>query len=153
MERVPILMKDKKYDEISEKISKEFPNSCILFIDEIINPSLKILYEEYKSTLDVNKYEELELFHGTHARLIDKIAFEGFDPTKNVISAYGKGTYFSKLASYSYSYMKSKDKQGISYMFIAKVISQKKSLTHIYVIPEYQATYPKYIIAFHKNAK
>ena len=174
MNRVPIYMSDPLYDKISDKIRASYPNSCILFIDEIINPVLEAQYQEFKATLGSEPNEKL-LFHGTHARLIDTIAAEGFDPTKNVTSAYGRGNYFATTAVYSSNYMKSADSKGISYMFLAKVALGKtiqsttitnatkviqiadsytncESKPTIYVSPHRYAAYPKYIIAFHKNA-
>lgn len=174
MQRVPIFISNPIFDEISNKIKKSYPKSCILFIDEVKNPELEESYKLQKSQISdlfVGTREEL-LFHGTRADLINKIANEGFDPSKNITSAYGQGTYFAKNANYSINYMKSKDEQGISYMFMAKVIigkieigssSMSKQLDYdtlvnnkdnptIFVTPYRYGAYPKYIIAFHKEA-
>jgi len=174
--RNPIFMGDPKYDQISNKIYESYPNACILFIDEVINSALENEYNNYKQTL-INKrgadnITEVQFFHGTHAHLIDTIAAEGFDPAKNVTSAYGKGSYFAKTAQYSFSYMKSPDKTGVSYMFLAdvligKVFTPYETYTNkdydntidnpinisIVVVPVQQGAYPRYVIAFHKNAK
>lgn len=174
MSRVPIFMDNPQYDEISKKVRQSYPKSCILFIDEICNSELEEKHAQFGSFLK-EKYgsnNEMLLFHGTHAKIIDKIATEGFDPSKNVVSAFGRGTYFAKNASYSMNYMKSSDKSGISYMFLAKVYlgnivqypnpdksKDFDSFTDniynptIYVVPHQYAAYPKYIIAFHKEAK
>ena len=179
MKRVPIFISDPLFDEITNRIKESYPNSCVLFIDRIENPELEALYETQKSTVMEScgiigeTASEALLFHGTHANIIDKIATEGFDPAKNVTSAYGRGTYFAKNAKYSISYMKSKDNHGISYMFLAKVIIGKttkgsSSIQNIvkendtyvndienptiYVTPYRYGAYPKYIIAFHKEA-
>jgi Poly(ADP-ribose) polymerase catalytic domain len=176
MERVPIFMGDPKYDNISNKIYESYPNACILFIDEVINPNLEAEYNNYKQELitkrGVDNVKEFQFFHGTHANLIDTIAAEGFDPKKNITSAYGKGSYFAKTAKYSFSYMKSADKTGVSYMFMAdvlvgKVFTPSESYSNkdydntidnpinisIVVVPVQQGAYPRYVIAFHKNAK
>lgn len=172
-----IYMSNPEYDMISGLIRKSYPNSCILFIDQVVNPELEEKYKEQLETLkekrgEENVKEEL-LFHGTNYENIDSIAFYGFDPTKNISSSYGKGTYFAKNASYSREYMKSKDSRGISYMIVAKVIIGKchrygsaqpidtntydNSIDHtkdprIYVTPYQYGAYPKYVVAFHKNA-
>lgn len=157
-----------------------FSDACILFIDEVCNETLEIAYNERKNKITEQKGgippEEILLFHGTHANIIDKIVCEGFDPRKNVAAAYGPGTYFAKAASYSFNYMKSPDSKGISYMFLSNVLIGKKiqyifskkgisdaSAIHNYVdnvenpsivvTPYPDGAYPKYIIAFHKNAR
>ena len=141
------------------------------FIDEIYNPGLREKYEEYKKTICLKRgsVQELDVFHGTHANLIDIIASEGFDPTKSVTASYGKGTYFAKNASYSKDYMKSADKKQISYMFLVKLAVGKceksinsptdfdnyvdnKSNPTIFVCPNKYAAYPEYVIAFYKDA-
>jgi len=183
MQRKPVFMSDKRYDSISDKIYASYPNACILFIDEVINEHLECAYKTRKDLIikkrGSDNVKEIEYFHGTHANLIDKIANEGFDPTKNRVSAFGHGTYFAKTAAYSFNYMKSKDKNEISYMFLADVLLGKiktvdnsqdydntaSSSAYLYtfgsttpdpdivVTPYADGAYPRYIIAFHKNAK
>lgn len=172
----PVLMDDKRFDEISELIRNSYKNSCILFIDEVDNPDLITLYENYKSEL-IKKRGEVDeklLFHGTHAGLIDIISRDGFDPEKNIASVHGRGTYFAKSANYSKDYMKSSDKNEISYMFLSKVALGKyityndyislrindfdnyvDNIEHpnIFVCPNKDSAYPQYIIAFYKNAQ
>jgi poly [ADP-ribose] polymerase 10/14/15 len=116
--------------------------------------------------------KEMQLFHGTNEHLINVIANEGFDPTKNTRAAYGYGTYFAKNASYSSNYMQTSTKNsGITYMFLADVLVGKldkyklayntgydnnvDNLTNPTIIttPYANGAYPRYIIAFHKNAK
>jgi Poly(ADP-ribose) polymerase catalytic domain len=171
MQRIPIFMDDKAYQTISDRVRESYPNSCILFIDKVENPNLQIAYENRKRLIELErgKVEEMQLFHGTHANLIDKIAYEGFDPEKSVVAAYGPGTYFATNAGYSFSYMKSMDKSGISYMFYADVLIGKKGFKSdttrcdnyvdslktptIIVSPYGDGAFPRYVIAFHKNAK
>lgn len=125
MSRIPIFMEDARYTQITSRIRETYPDACILFIDEIFNPKLQAEYDSFKLNAGAT-LEEVAVFHGTHANLIDKIADEGFDPNKNKVSAYGHGTYFAKNASYSFNYMKSQDTKGISYMFLADVIVTDK---------------------------
>jgi hypothetical protein len=165
MEKVPIYMDNKKYSEISKRIYESFPNACILYIDEVVNDNLLLQFENKKKEIG----KVLQLFHGTHNELIDIIAENGFDPTKNRTSAFGYGTYFALNAKYSFSYMKSNEE--ITYMFLADVLIGKlatkkpKGTTGwdnnvdnlnsptIYTTPYPDGAYPRYIIAFHKNAK
>jgi flavin-dependent thymidylate synthase len=41
IQRKDVFMSDKRYDKIEEGIRKSYPNSCILWIEEIINPELE----------------------------------------------------------------------------------------------------------------
>jgi len=168
----PVLMSDKRYDEISGLVKQSYRNSCILFIDEIENPDLESHYEDYKFEITKKRgtVDEKLVFHGTHARLINIISEEGFDPSKNIASSYGKGTYFAKNASYSLNYMKSTDKDKVSYMFLAKLAVGKCVLNTsrcddfdnyvdnlvsptIFVTPHRYGAIPHYIIGFYKDAK
>jgi len=174
MSREAVSMSDKIYDKISDLVHKTYPNSCILFIDKIYNNELEHKYFAVKKKIEEKRgfVTEIEAFHGTRAELIDIIIQEGFDPSKNVCAAYGPGTYFAKDASYSFNYMKSKDENGISYMFLCDIIIGKLKTTNnnsndfdnyansqtlnsatIYVCPLRDQCIPRYVIAFHKNVK
>jgi len=160
-------MSDKRYDQIYERIQESYPNACVLYIDEVINEPLLCAYKTRKEQL---KAEEKQLFHGTSDNLIDVIAEMGFDPTKNKTAVYGYGVYVAKNARYSFTYMKSESE--VSYMFLADVLvgrlttGKRRSETYnwdnnvdnitnpsIYTTPYPDGAYPRYIIAFHKNAK
>lgn len=167
-------MKEPIYNAISNRIRESFPNSCIVWIEENQNPTLLAAYENRKKEIaKVASINEVHWFHGTKEENITKIAMEGFDPAFNKASAYGKGTYFAKNASYSNSYMLSNN-QGISFMFLCDVLMGKPCMgtsnlqieTDLYhsavdnfqtptilVSPLADAAYPKYIVAFHKDAK
>jgi len=155
------------YDEISKKIRQSYPNACICWIECNDNPILKEKYDQRKASRKITN--EQELFHGTDIHSIDNICEVGFDPTLNRTSAYGKGTYFAKHASYSKDYMK-ETKDGLKFMILSDVIvgspclgsaslninkglydSAVNSLTDpsIVVIPHIDAAYPKYIMSFH----
>jgi hypothetical protein len=111
---------------------------------------------------------ELQVFHGTHANNINSIIINGFDPSKNRVSAYGIGSYFTKNPSYSFNYMKSADINDISYMFVANIFIGKVKYNSseddgdtyvdnvrtptIFCMPLKEQTLPKYLVAFHKNA-
>lgn len=161
-----------KFEEICKMIEKSYPYSCILWIDQVNNDNLRINFEKYKSTLS-SSHEELVLFHGTSESSALIIIEQGFDCKKNVTSAYGKGSYFATTASYSKTYMKPCHDE-ISFMLVCNVLVDKKckgsyglvidqtkydtavdnlQKPSIYVVPNNNAVYPSYLVAFHKNAR
>jgi poly [ADP-ribose] polymerase 10/14/15 len=170
-------MSEPIYDNISEKIYKSYPNACICWIEENINPDLRKKYEDKRESIrhliHENDILEQEMFHGTTINGVSSILNNGFDPSYNKTSAYGIGTYFARDAKYSMNYMKP-CKDGISYMFIADVIQGRTMIgklnkiidTSMYesyvdnisnpsilVTPFSDGAFPKYIIAFYKEAK
>lgn len=174
--RKDVFMSDKRYDQIEEGIRKSYPNSCILWIEEVINPSLEELYQNQKKEIEIKRKkpcDELELYHGTREEFINAICQNGFDPSTNLRSAYGKGTYFAKNASYSRDYAPPASDQ-VSFMLISSVLigniafygngNQIDTLKHdnsvdnlkspsIYVTPYTYGAIPRFIVAFHRNAK
>lgn len=165
-------MSEPDYDMISKRIRASYPDSCISWIEEITNHSVRTAYDTRKALIFSGSNSEQLLFHGTSEEAVNNIAAGGFDPAYNKASAYGKGTYFAKNASYSFNYMKS-EKNGISFMFLCEVLVGKSCLGSsnipintslydssvdnlanptIFVTPYADGAYPKYIIAFHKNA-
>ena len=170
------MMYDKRFDEIYDKILISYPNSCVLYINEVINETLENSFmRRFGSISSITPNAKiLQLFHGTKNNFIDVIAENGFDPTLNRNAAFGYGVYFAKEANYSKDYMKSAE--DITYMFLADVIvgrlTRGAQRIHglnpvynwdnnvdiptnptIYTTPYPDGAYPRYIIAFHKNAK
>lgn len=167
------------FDEIDEKIRKSYPESCILYIDEITNP---ILLERYKTRKGIIisqgiDLKEMEMFHGTKTKSIQPIMKDGYKASYSTVCAYGKGTYFSPLAQLALKYT-AKEKEDptflmgceVSYLFLnkvligrmkigrnAEVIDQEKynascnSLknTTIYSIQNDHAILPTYLIGFY----
>jgi len=168
-----ISMSNKISDHIYDLVYKSYPNACLLYIDEVINEPLLARYNDLKEALKlVTEVEEKQLFHGTSDLLINTIAEEGFDPTKNKTSAYGYGTYFAVNAGYSFNYMRSDQGNELTFMFLADVLVGRKAVgkskkqmgtwdnnvdnltkPSIYTTPYPDGAYPRYVIAFHKNAK
>jgi hypothetical protein len=148
----PVTMSDKRYDEISGRVRKSYPDACILFIDELSNPFL----EDEQSKLGGK--EKKFLFHGTSEKNIDSICRNGFRCELNVRSAYGKGTYFSEYASYSINYTSTQKSDDIVYMFLCDVLADSSHTKHakgtgIYVTEHDYAGIPKFLIAFYPKAK
>lgn len=177
MELRGVSLSSKVYDDISNSVQKSYPNACVLYVDEIINDALHAKYTARKTSVEeargVDNVKELSLFHGTKAYYINSIAQDGFLTQHNKVSAYGKGTYFSTTAMYSRNYT-DKDDMDVSYMFVCDVIvgnctvingpgtidtalydnsTNMKHKPTIYVTPYDDGAYPKYLVAFHKNAK
>ena len=165
-----ISLSNSMYDHITNKIRVGYPNACVLYIDRIINASLLDAYNERKQAIaESTTVTEMELFHGTKADNVDSICNNGFLVQYNRTSAYGLGTYFSTNPSYSMFNYTNVDKRGVS--FVCDVLIGKCELgghsrkikadnavdnltkPSIYVTPYDDGCYPKYLVAFHKNAK
>ncbi len=161
----PIYMDDPRFDIISNMIYKSYPNACILYIDEVVNPELQKKFEarrELMSGCKIGRY-----FHGTREENINNIALNGFDPTLNTRAVYGYGVYFAENASYSKDYMFSSEPGKPTYMFLSDVLVGRKGtggkrgdpgidnntgpgiITTVY--PD--GAFPRFIIAFHKEAR
>lgn len=166
-------LSDKVYDEITLQIRKTYPNVCVVWIEKIFNAKLEEKYEKYKSS--INPPNEKRLYHGTSERIARIICEDGFDPSYNTASSYGKGVYFSTRAFYSSSYsLKNRQtNQDIVYLLVCDVVLGKtcKGLqnTHIdkgydsatdnlkkpdmYIVNKREACIPRYLVAFYPDAK
>ena len=151
---------DSTFDTIAKRVQESFPKSCICWIEEVKNEALQSAFNGYKEELGA--FEEKQLFHGTRETIVNVIAKNGFDPEKNVRSAYGKGVYFAQNAQYSWSYSLPASGKVISYMFLCNVLlgqrgvdygTDKKVPPSIFVTKRRESAFPRYIIAFHKYAK
>ena len=167
-------MSDPQYDEILAGIRKSYANSCVLWIEEVQNEELERAYLLQKNDLlslrgkDVVK--ELRLYHGTNEAAARMIIRDGFDPSVNRKSVYGKGTYFARDASYSISYAPPSGNDEVSYVLICDVLVGKTKtygsnqtidttlhdnsadqMRRIFVTPYRYGAIPRYLIAFYKN--
>lgn len=169
-----ISMSCKEYDRISDLVKRSYPKACILWIEENYNNVLTDKYNATKEEIQkkFGTVHEVECFHGTDFHSMNSIIKDGFNASYNKRSAYGKGNYFAVASSYSKEYaIPAHD--GISNMFICNIVYGSKvqgSLNiglnpniadcavdnlknpSIYVIPNNNAIYPKYVVAFYKNA-
>lgn len=164
---------DPIYDEISNKIRETYKNVCVLWVDKINNEKLTNKYEMRKKEIKEKRgdVKELKLFHGTSEKCAESIIINGFDVSKNIKSAYGKGTYFSTSASMSQTYSKSSNDK-CSFIFLSKVLignccdgnTDRKINTNIYdnfvnnsispsiyVTPYNDGALPLYLISFYKG--
>jgi hypothetical protein len=97
-------------------------------MDRIENRFLYTQYASYKELL-MNKYTigsqiEYNLFHGTSDDSVKNISKNGFDRSyagKNA-TAYGKGVYFARFASYSHNYTDITKGKPVGHMFLCRVL-------------------------------
>ena len=168
-----LLLSNPIFDKIGDMVRESYSDSCICFIDEVINDDLEKLFLKRKESIKKRnkKVEVRQLFHGTSEGAVNSIARDGFCTNYNKVSAFGIGSYFAKDAMYSFNYMHPGRKE-LSYMFLADVLigkMEKGSATQrahpdvdtlvntivnpsIFVTPYDDGAFPRYIIAFHKNA-
>jgi hypothetical protein len=151
----PVWMSDKRYTDIEKQIQKSYPNACILYIDEVDNPFLLEKYQELKKQIGAT---EVQMFHGTKEQTVKTIIREGFDPSFNVRAVYGPGVYFADNASYSSAYMVATKKNEPTYMFYADVLVGVPTIDNhhgpgILTTVHRFGSYPRYLVAFHKEAK
>ena len=163
-----VSMSDPVFDTVTDRILESYKNACVLYIDEVYNFKLWEAFQSRKESMPGSI--EMDLFHGTSSANIKNIMNYGFKKEYNKVSAYGLGTYFAKNASYSKDYT-NVDHNQISYVFICTVligeceiartnavIKKDNSVDNmrsptIYVTPYDDACIPKYVVAFHKDAK
>lgn len=163
-------MSDPRFDEIVNRVSESYPNSCVIYIEEVHNPVLEEAYQNRKSEIQRTRgyVNEMQLFHGTHENNVKTISESGFDPSLNRRAAFGYGVYFARDAKYSSDYMTTRHPENYSFMFLCDVLvgatgtGRRKGDTTVdnninhanptiitTVYPD--GAYPRYIIAFYKN--
>ncbi|XP_042351718.1 protein mono-ADP-ribosyltransferase PARP12 [Plectropomus leopardus] len=179
--RMVLLSKSaKEYNMIEKLFKNTMPQSTINSIKRIQNLSLWKVFQWQKEQMKVrnggNSVNEQYLFHGTDESLIEAICEQNFDWRMCGVhgTAYGKGSYFARDASYSDRYAKIKGSLS-KIMFVALVLvgdytrgssayvrpppkSNSKTLydscvdcesnPSIYVIFEKQQIYPEYVINY-----
>ena len=174
--RKDVYMSDKRYDAIEAGIRASYPNSCLLWVEEIIHPALEERWVAQKAEIEAARGKPcsvLRLYHGTREEYANSIIRGGFDPDANKVSAYGRGTYFAVAASYSRDYAPPAS-DDVSFMLICDVLvgevatygnSQpidtkkhdnsvdNKARPSIYVTPYAAGAIPRFIVAFHRNAR
>ncbi|XP_029009807.1 LOW QUALITY PROTEIN: protein mono-ADP-ribosyltransferase PARP12 [Betta splendens] len=159
---------------------RTMPQSQINSIQRIQNPSLWKVFqwqkEQMKKRNGGKAVNEQYLFHGTDEGLVEAICEQNFDWRMCGVhgTAYGKGSYFARDASYSDTYSRAKGSQK-KVMFVALVLVgeytrgsssyvrppqkarstilydscvDRESDPSIYVIFEKQQIYPEYIINY-----
>ncbi|KAM9375570.1 protein mono-ADP-ribosyltransferase PARP12-like isoform 1-T1 [Pholidichthys leucotaenia] len=167
------------FDMIERLFRSTMPQSKINNIRRIQNPSLWQVFQWQKEQMKKRNGKEpemLHLFHGTDESLIEPICEQNFDWRMCGVhgTAYGKGSYFARNASYSDRYARASGSRN-KIMFVALVLvgeytrgsssyvrpPQKKHSRDLYdscvdseddpsifVVFEKQQIYPEYVISY-----
>lgn len=94
-------------------------------VERVYNPRLEAAFDarvaEITERRGIPPAIQFPMFHGTTETALNSIMREGFDPTKNRVSAYGCGTYFARDYALSSEYSRL-DQHGYKIMFACKVI-------------------------------
>lgn len=96
-----------------------------LMIERVYNPGLEARFEAQAAEIAKKRGRSATIrwpmYHGTTESALNAIMASGFDPSKNVTSAFGRGTYFAHNLSLSAEYSQ-KDSYGYRIMFVCKVL-------------------------------
>ncbi|XP_007886976.1 protein mono-ADP-ribosyltransferase TIPARP [Callorhinchus milii] len=135
--QVPVSIEDKSYKTVYNLFHKTIPETKfrILNIHRVQNPYLWEKYKRKKEYMSRKMSEmdkilnERHLFHGTSQDAVNAICKHNFDPRVcgKHATMFGQGSYFARKASYSHNFSK-KSKEGIHYMFLAKLLIGKYTL-------------------------
>ncbi|XP_072256056.1 protein mono-ADP-ribosyltransferase PARP12-like [Pyxicephalus adspersus] len=126
---IPLASSSEEYKTIQSMFQRTLPSTTeqIQSIERIQNLALWEVYQWQKELMKKKnggqKVDERRMFHGTSANLVDAICQQNFDWRICGAhgTAYGKGSYFARDASYSHKYCKNtKSEQCI--MFVARVL-------------------------------
>ncbi|XP_066302855.1 protein mono-ADP-ribosyltransferase TIPARP-like [Branchiostoma lanceolatum] len=138
--RVPLAPTHSEFKEVETLFRQTMrENMIILQIERVQNPRLWEKYDMNKQQMTrksignqrgwgagtrTHKHnDERKLFHGTEPDIIRGICHQNFDfrLSGNNATAYGKGSYFAKKASYSHAYSRASP-DGRRFMFLANVL-------------------------------
>ncbi|XP_078232347.1 protein mono-ADP-ribosyltransferase PARP12 isoform X2 [Pogona vitticeps] len=123
---ITVLPSSKEYKMVQINFLRTLPKATIVTIKRIQNVALWEVYqwqkEQMKKANGGKDVDERQLFHGTSKSHVDAICQQNFDWRICGVhgTAYGKGSYFARDASYSDNY--SKSDSTIKTMFLAKVL-------------------------------
>ncbi|XP_074863598.1 protein mono-ADP-ribosyltransferase PARP12-like [Carettochelys insculpta] len=123
---ITLLSSSDEYKKVQADFQRTMPKTVIRQIQRVQNPTLWKVYqwqkEQMQKTNGGKDVSERFLFHGTSKKHIDAICQQNFDWRICGLhgTAYGKGSYFARDASYSDNY--SKTDTNIKTMFLARVL-------------------------------
>ena len=167
-------MSEPLYDEILAGIRKSYQHSCVLWIEDVKNDTLEEKFNELKEQLIEIRgngvVHEKAVYHGTNELAARTIVQDGFDPSANKRSLYGKGSYFARDAGYSKNYAPPSGRHDVSYLLICSMLTgtegkygkdeevDTKVHDHsvdptrtIFVTPYRYGAVPRYLVAFYKS--
>lgn len=94
-------------------------------VERVYNPRLEAAFAarvaEIEERRGVAPSLLFPMFHGTTEAALNAIMRNGFDPTMNRTSAYGRGTYFARDYALSANFSRT-DQHGYKIMFACKII-------------------------------
>ena len=100
-------------------------------VERVYNPRLEAAFDARVAEITARRGTVpvllFPMFHGTTEVALNAIMREGFDPTKNRVSAYGRGTYFARDYALSANFSR-EDQHGYKIMFACKVIKGKSEI-------------------------
>ncbi|XP_039988368.1 protein mono-ADP-ribosyltransferase PARP12 isoform X2 [Xiphias gladius] len=178
--KLVLLSKSADHNMIEMLFRSTMPQSKINSIQRIQNPSLWKVFqwqqEQMKERNGGNLVNQQYLFHGTDETLIEAICEQNFDWRMCGVhgTAYGKGSYFAKDASYSDRYVSAKRSSNkimfVSLVLVGEYCRGKSSFVRppkkensralfdscvdcvnnpsIFVVFEKQQIYPEYLIDY-----
>ena len=126
---IEVVVGSSEYNEVAQQFRKTCKQQHIVKIERIQNLEQWRLYKEKKRAME-EKHKEEEcnerlLFHGTHPTAVSLINSKSFNRSycgRNA-TAYGRGIYFARDASYSASDTYSPpDENGTKFMYLTKVL-------------------------------
>jgi len=159
-----------EFDEIGRLVAESCPNECIISMENLVNPGLEQRYQDRKDILSrLGPVYEKRVFHGSRdINSTVPILENGFDGSRNRVSAFGRGTYFATAFSYSKRY--SSRNREYKVMLICDIAVQKlvrgragenlppeegdcwvnriKDPT-IYSVPHNDQSIPRYVVQFY----
>ncbi|XP_068133447.1 protein mono-ADP-ribosyltransferase PARP12-like [Hyperolius riggenbachi] len=124
---VRLVPSSSEYKGIEAMFLRTLSSLQIQSIERIQNRALWEVYqwqkEQMKKRNGGKEVEERQVFHGTSGSLIDAICQQNFDWRICGVhgTAYGKGSYFARDASYSHNYCKDTDSRNYI-MIVARVL-------------------------------
>ncbi|XP_030070933.1 protein mono-ADP-ribosyltransferase PARP12 isoform X1 [Microcaecilia unicolor] len=126
-ELVKLSSNSEEFKKVQALFHRTLPTCAIQSIQRIQNLALWEVYqwqkEQMKKSSNGKDVDERHLFHGTNEKLVDAICLQNFDWRICGAhgTAYGKGSYFAKDASYSHNYSSRTDSNS-RIMFVARVL-------------------------------
>ncbi|KAJ3612621.1 hypothetical protein NHX12_020888 [Muraenolepis orangiensis] len=124
--KVPLQESSEEFKEVEALFRNTMSGFEIVKIERIQNKDLwdhfKLLRDQMKKRNGGRNVTERQLFHGTDSKYVDAICTSNFDwricGTHG--TAYGKGSYFARDASYSHNYTGDRTSRA---MFVSRVLT------------------------------
>ena len=170
LSEVKMLPLNEEFDTVTNKFKTSLRSNqvCVSAIYKIQNEKMEIefqsLYESIKKSRDIEP-DIIPVYHGTRLEAAKQIIQNGFDPSFNKISMYGKGTYASTSAKVALRYCKDDHFSMIFQCRFIKglygngtsgkpintdVMDYSGDNERIFVSPYHYGIIPEYLICYYK---